>query len=85
MEQTIEFINELIEKMSDVNWNISEVVEFKEVEEDGELYAELNDGSTFEKQDDYYITQTQHGDDWFSGTIIYPITEGKALKIHYDS
>lgn len=83
MEQAIEFLNNLIEKLSDVSWSISEIVEFKEVTEGEEIYAELSDGSTFEKQDDWYITQIQHGDDWFSGTIIYPITDSKAALINY--
>lgn len=79
-----EYITELVESLEDVNWCIKSVVEFKRVREDDEFYAELEDGSRFEEQDNYYIQQIQHGDDWFSGTIIYPITENKAVLIHYD-
>ncbi|MBG9453388.1 hypothetical protein ABE61_04700 [Lysinibacillus sphaericus] len=83
MQQTSDYINGLIEELSDVSWGISAIVDYKEVKEDDDVYAELTDGSTFKKHDDYYIQQTQHGDDWFSGTIIYPINENKALQINY--
>lgn len=83
MEQTISFLTGLIDELSDVTWNIINVVDYKEIEEDEIIYAELENGSTFKKEDDYYIDQIQHGEDSFSGTVIYPITENKALQIWY--
>lgn len=85
MTEVITFMEKLLEEMSDVSWCISEITEYKETLTDGKGFvAELPSGSTYEKQDDYYIEQIQHGDDWFSGTIIYPITATKALTIHYN-
>ena len=83
MEKTVEFLNKVIEEFSDVTWGISRIENFKEIVDGEAVYAKLEDGSTFDKQDDFYIHQTQHGDDWFSGTIIYPITDNQALVIHY--
>jgi len=84
MTEVITFMEKLLEEMSDVSWCVTGITDFKEVKENDEVYAELADGSAFTKQDDYYIGQVQHGDDWYSGTIIYPITDTKALTIHYD-
>lgn len=83
MEQVMDFLKTLMEKLEDVNWSFSEIVEYKEVEEDEKIYAELSNGLTLDKQDDWYINQSQHGEDFFSGIIIYPLIYNKGLLIHY--
>lgn len=84
MEEVVKFFEKLSEAMSDVTWSVSGMTNYKEVTESENVYAELPDGSTFNKQDEYYLEQTQYGEDCFSGTVIYPITEDKAVIIHYD-
>lgn len=84
MKETIKYLEKLIEDMSDCSWGIQEIVEYREIEEDETKYAELADGSLYKKQDDLYIHQTQGGEDYFYGTIIYPLTEKQALRIYYD-
>jgi len=85
MTEVITFMEKLLEEMQDVSWCVGGTTDYKETIEDGKgLVAELPDGGTFKRQEDYYIEQIQRGDDWFSGTIIYPITDTKALIIHYD-
>lgn len=84
MEEVVKFFEKLSEDMNGLTWSVSGLTDYKEVTENDNAYAELSDGSTFDKQDDYYLYQVQHGEDYFSGTIIYPITEDKAIIIHYD-
>jgi hypothetical protein len=84
MEKVIKFLEELIEEMNDTSWRMGTITDYKEITKDDDTYAELPNGSIYEKQDDWYITQTHHGEDWYSGTIIYPITESKAVIIYYD-
>ncbi|MFZ7945716.1 hypothetical protein [Neobacillus sp. 19] len=84
MNEVVKFLENIIEDMNDINWCIVGLTDYKEVTGVEEVYAELPDGSIFDKQDDYYLHQVQHGDDFYSGTIIYPITDNKAVIIHYD-
>ncbi|WCS68608.1 hypothetical protein Goe16_01940 [Bacillus phage vB_BsuM-Goe16] len=81
----IEFMKDLIEDMGDMVWSIVGIEEYKEVKsEDGTVYAELSDGSRFEKQDDIYIHQ-MHGlfEDDYSGTVIKPVTDTMAVVVSY--
>lgn len=83
----IQFMESLIEDMGDMVWHVVTIENYKEVRcEDGTVYAELSDGSRFEKQDDIYIHQMQgFFEDDYSGTVIKPITDSKALVVHYAS
>lgn len=83
----IEFIKDLIEDMGDMTWNVVSIEEYKEVKsEDGTVYAELSDGSRFEKQENIYIYQ-MHGlfEDDYSGTVIKPVTDTMAVVVSYHS
>lgn len=84
MSVVVEFMNELFEDMDGTDWHITAMEEFKEVTQDGVVYAKLADGSMYEKQDNIYIYQTTGylGDD-YSGTIIKPITDTIALVMGY--
>lgn len=83
----IQFMESLIEDMGDMTWTVVTIENYKEVRcEDDTIYAELSDGSRFEKQDNIYIHQMQgFFEDDYSGTVIKPITDSKALVVHYTS
>lgn len=83
MDETIKFMNELIEELDDVSWSIKEIVDYKVIKENEIEYAEVKDIGTFERQDNIFITQNQSGEDMFYGTIIYPINQEKALMIDF--
>ncbi|GGD05233.1 hypothetical protein [Pontibacillus salipaludis] len=86
IEQKDQRIEEMATWLSEdcMHWSIEGIVTFKEVEEDGEIYASTQDG-LYEKTDDYYVVQSAGmlGDD-YQGTIIYPIGENKAFKIFFE-
>ncbi|APZ82432.1 hypothetical protein Goe2_c19600 [Bacillus phage vB_BsuM-Goe2] len=83
----IQFMESLIEDMGDMTWNVVSIEEYKEVKsEDGTVYAELSDGSRFEKQENIYIHQMQgFFEDDYSGTVIKPVTDTMAVIVSYHS
>lgn len=84
MNQVIAFMKELLEDMEDTHWSIAGMKNFKEVTKGGVVYARLEDGSVYEKQDNIYICQTTgYLGDNYSGTVIKPISDSVALIIKY--
>ncbi|QMV48499.1 hypothetical protein Goe9_c01960 [Bacillus phage vB_BsuM-Goe9] len=83
----IQFMESLIEDMGDMTWTVVSLENYKEVKcEDGTVYAELSDGSRFEKQENIYIHQMQgFFEDDYSGTVIKPITDTMAVVVSYHS
>ena len=81
----IQFMESLIEDMGDMIWHVVSVEEYKEVsDEEGTVYAELSDGSRFEKQENSYIHQMQgYFEDDYSGTVIKPVTDTMAVIVSY--
>ncbi|WDF02916.1 hypothetical protein [Shouchella hunanensis] len=84
MENVIQFMQSLFDDMDDIHWHIVGMADYEEVEEDGLFYAKVKDYGEYEKQDKIYIQQTTgySGDD-YSGTIIKPITDSKALVVQF--
>jgi hypothetical protein len=84
LDEIVKFFERITEDMEGINWHIVGLTSFIEVVENDLIYAELPNGYTYDKQDDYYLHQTQHGEDYFTGTIIYPIAKEKAVIVEYD-
>lgn len=84
MNEIVTFFEKLSDKLSEATeWNITKMVDYKEVIDGDMVYAEIRGNYVFAKEDDWYISQEQHGEDSYSGIIIYPITDTKALFINY--
>lgn len=84
MTEVIKFMEKLLEEMQDTSWSILEITDYKETIEDGGLVAKLPNGETYRYQGEYFIEEIKTDDDCYSGKIIYPITDKKALVIEYD-
>lgn len=84
-EVIVEFLRNLIESMSDCNWEINSIVKYEEIILNEKLYAKTEDCSLYEKQDNFYLEQTTtEMGDYHYGTIIYPISKNQALKLGYN-
>ncbi|MDU1095115.1 MAG: hypothetical protein E7A11_14460 [Clostridium sp.] len=84
MENTLKFIETLIEDMEGISWSIVKIVEGEKVVEDDTNYLKVEEGNIYEEQDNFYIKQwTGYCEDDYYGVIYYPIKDNKYLEIRY--
>ena len=86
-EEVIKFLENLINDLDDIDWNISGIVEIEKINRDDKEYCKIKDdpfSETYEKQNDEYIVQwTGYCEDDFHGIILKPLKDDKYLKINY--